>query len=63
MKAVSSYFSVAENNVRTALQELMDKGIIYKASDRADTGNLVRVLRVDWNKAEESGLMSTKNRA
>jgi len=63
VKAVSSYFSVAENNVRTALQELMDKGIIYKASDRADTGNLVRVLRVDWNKAEESGLMSTKNRA
>lgn len=51
---------VPEDNVRTALQELIDKKIIYKVEVTVNQGeNTVRVLRLDKVKAQKNGLYLT----
>lgn len=51
---------VSEDDIRTALQELIDKKIIYKAEVTVNQGeNSIRVLRLDKQRAQKGGLYLT----
>lgn len=55
--AVARLNDVSEDDVRNALQELIDKKIIYKVEVAMNQGeNSVRVLRLDKAKAQRNGL-------
>ena len=55
--AVARLNNVSDEDVRNALQELIDKKIIYKTETVVNQGeNTVRILRLDKGKAIAAGL-------
>jgi len=58
IKNVASHYNVSEDNVRMALQELIDMGVIIKKDERVDYNRTVKVLGVDWEQAIKHGLWS-----
>ena len=55
---VAARNNVPEERVREALQELIDRGILYKSIMRIDYANQVKILKVEWKKAIDAGLWS-----
>lgn len=50
--------NIPEARIQEAIQELLDRGILYKSLTRVNYSNTVRILRIDWKKAIEAGLWS-----
>lgn len=58
VSVVSSRNNVPEERIRDAVQELLDRGILYKSLIKVDYQNQVRILKVEWKKAIDAGLWS-----
>ncbi|MEA4832025.1 MAG: NYN domain-containing protein [Oscillospiraceae bacterium] len=61
VKYVAVRYHVCEDNVRTALMELIDMGVIVKKEERIGFSRTIRTLHVDWEKAIEKGLWSAEH--
>ena len=55
---ISARYNIPEERIREALQELLDRGILYKSLTRVDYANTVKILKVEWKKAINAGLWS-----
>ncbi|MDD4122226.1 MAG: NYN domain-containing protein [Eubacteriales bacterium] len=55
---ISARNNIPEERIREALQELLDRGILYKSLTRVDYANTIKILKVEWKKAINAGLWS-----
>lgn len=56
--AVAKRNQVPEYKVRTALQEMLDRGLLYRKDYRVEFNRTVKVLAPNWEKLHEAGLWS-----